>query len=56
MSNNPLVAAARAELETCQPKNRAEECVQEEIKDELNPPDGAPPSANALDFLIYAFS
>jgi hypothetical protein len=54
MSNNPLVAAARAELATCQPKNRAEECVLEAIGDALNPPDGAPPSANALDSLIEA--
>jgi hypothetical protein len=39
MSNNPLAAAARAELATCQPKNLAEECVLEAIGDALNPPD-----------------
>jgi hypothetical protein len=54
MSDNPLVAAARAELESCQPKNRAEECVFEAISDAINPPDGALPHSSALDKLTEA--
>jgi hypothetical protein len=54
MSDNPLVAAARAELEACHPKNRAEECVLEAISDAINPPGGALPSPSTLDRLTEA--
>jgi hypothetical protein len=54
MSDNQLVAQARAELAACLPKTRAEECVLEAIGDVINPPGGDIPSAGSLDQLIEA--
>jgi hypothetical protein len=52
MSDKPLVAAERFELEACEPKNRAEECVLEEISNAIKPPPGgALPNSGALDRL-----
>jgi hypothetical protein len=54
MSDNQLVAQARAELVACLPKTRAEECVLEAIGDVINPPGSDNPSAGSLDQLIEA--
>jgi hypothetical protein len=54
MSANPLVTAARADLASCIPKTRAEECVIEAINDAINPPGDAVPTADSLDTLIEA--